>query len=95
AIIISTLLFSSFLCWASVIRYANHIGFLIGTLSYEVATTNHNSEATADASSRLRFDSYETELDDNAKAKQKRLKRYSTIDENCKKNIRRLVISFR
>ncbi|RYG94789.1 DUF599 family protein, partial [archaeon] len=101
AIIISTLLFSSFLCWASVIRYANHIGFLIGTLSYEVATTNQNSGATemreyaaSMQSNFVQLGGEEIGEDTNAK-QQKRLKRFSMIDENCKKNLRRLIIAFR
>jgi Protein of unknown function, DUF599 len=36
AVILSTLLFSSFLCWAGTIRYANHLGFSVGTLDMKI-----------------------------------------------------------
>ena len=36
AVILSTLLFSSFLCWAGTIRYANHLGFSVGTLDLKI-----------------------------------------------------------
>ena len=36
AVILSSLLFSSFLCWAGTIRYANHLGFSIGTLDLKI-----------------------------------------------------------
>ena len=35
AIILAVLLFLSFLCWTGVIRYANHLGFVIGTMEYK------------------------------------------------------------
>ena len=34
-IILATLLFLSFLCWTNVIRYSNHLGFVIGTMEYK------------------------------------------------------------
>jgi Protein of unknown function, DUF599 len=36
ALILSTLLFSSFLCWAGTIRYANHLAFSIGALDFKI-----------------------------------------------------------
>jgi len=36
-IILSVCLLCSFLCWACVIRYASHLGYYIGTLSYKEA----------------------------------------------------------
>lgn len=36
AVILSALLFSSFLCWAGTIRYANHLGFSVGTLDLKI-----------------------------------------------------------
>jgi hypothetical protein len=34
SVILATLLFGSFLSWACVIRFASHMGYMIGTLSY-------------------------------------------------------------
>ena len=34
SIILCTFLFLSFLCWASVIRFSSHLGYLIGSLSF-------------------------------------------------------------
>ena len=36
ALILSTLLFTSFLCWAGTIRYANHLAFSIGALDFKI-----------------------------------------------------------
>ena len=36
AVILSILLFSSFLCWANTIRYANHLAFSIGALEFQI-----------------------------------------------------------
>ena len=36
AVILSILLFSSFLCWANTIRYANHLSFSIGALEFQI-----------------------------------------------------------
>ena len=36
ALILSILLFSSFLCWANTIRYANHLSFCIGALEFQI-----------------------------------------------------------
>eukprot|EP01031_Cornospumella_fuschlensis_P035665 gene35665-43256_t len=99
AIIISTLLFCSFLCWASVIRYANHIGFLIGTLSYELAIENQSSGPTNEARDlnatvQCDSDQHTVEETEEEMAKQKRIKRYAKVDENCRKNIRRLMVAF-
>jgi len=38
SIILSILLFCSFLCWANVIRHASHLGYLVGTLDFEDTT---------------------------------------------------------
>lgn len=35
SVLLSILLFCSFLCWANVIRHASHLGYLIGTLDFE------------------------------------------------------------
>ena len=34
--ILAILLFSSFLCWADTIRYANHLGYSIGALDFKI-----------------------------------------------------------
>ena len=34
-IIVSTMLFASFLCWASVIRACSHLGYLVGTVEFK------------------------------------------------------------
>jgi uncharacterized membrane protein len=36
SIILAILLFSSFLCWADTIRYANHLGYSIGALDFKI-----------------------------------------------------------
>ena len=36
SIILAILLFSSFLCWADTIRYANHLGYSIGALDFKL-----------------------------------------------------------
>ena len=36
SIILAVLLFSSFLCWADTIRYANHLGYSIGALDFKI-----------------------------------------------------------
>ena len=36
ALILSILLFSSFLCWANTIRYANHLAFCVGALEFQI-----------------------------------------------------------
>lgn len=39
SIVLAALLFSSFLSWACVIRFAAHLGYIIGTLSYNTPPT--------------------------------------------------------
>lgn len=46
-VIISALLFCSFLCWACVIRYASHCGYTIGTLSYDADYPAHRAPTQA------------------------------------------------
>lgn len=41
-IIVTICLLCSFLCWACVIRYASHVGYYIGTISYD--EEKHNKE---------------------------------------------------
>ncbi len=43
SLILAVLLFSSFLCWASVIRHASHLGYMIGTMGYD--DPNHMTAA--------------------------------------------------
>jgi uncharacterized membrane protein len=45
SIILAILLFSSFLCWADAIRYANHLGYSVGALDFKIK----ENEAKRDA----------------------------------------------
>lgn len=42
AIILTVLLFASFLCWACVIRLASHLGYMVGTLGYVDKTVSED-----------------------------------------------------
>ncbi len=45
AIILTILLFASFLCWACVIRHASHLGYMVGTLGYVDKTVSEDHES--------------------------------------------------
>lgn len=51
SIILAALLFSSFLCWALVIRFSAHLGYLVGTLSYEPSPSSMQVNVSAPSGS--------------------------------------------
>lgn len=59
ALILSILLFSSFLCWANTIRYANHLAFCIGALEFQIKEVESRLKLEKDKMETLRISDLE------------------------------------
>jgi hypothetical protein len=99
SIVLSTCLFCSFLCWACVIRYASHNGYLIGTLSAEVdrqrSTENNGMDLECTPTSADNANIGQEQLEVRKTRCEARRKHLITTEEECIRNSKLMMIFFR
>eukprot|EP00981_Chlorochromonas_danica_P007547 scaffold1769_cov164-Ochromonas_danica.AAC.20 len=91
SIVMSTLLFCSFLCWACTIRYVSHLGYNLGSLSYEQAALSAKASSSREVSTMVDPLVDNTEKDDAKEVAHKR----RTLEEDCVRKAKLVLIFFR
>lgn len=103
AVILTILLFASFLCWACVIRNASHLGYMVGTLGYtdKKVTVDHTSDKIDDTPMDSVCDEQTTNTEVTAvnKKKELRIAQYRHSQEYRKKRagvfLKQMLVYFR
>lgn len=91
SIVMSTLLFCSFLCWACTIRFVSHLGYNLGSLSYEQAALSAKVSSSREISTVVDPLVENTEKDDVKEVARKR----RTLEEDCVRKAKLILIFFR